>query len=200
MTVWSIFENLIVLVFSAILLPLLIGMSLAEKTEPLQVTANNQFSGVLQDGILYSISAILSELIAIFLLPEITTTWTDVVSILGFGCAIVTFISLVDWPFLYCVANNIQHYEDRKDYAENYVGDRQAGQSDIDYKIQNQKDREKLKEQLPHLYKHLKMQNILAFLVTFPYSVVAVLIIARDYIKSDEPGFKNIWYKFVPKE
>lgn len=175
----SIIINILCITISAILLPSLITLVLAKETIGIQLTKNTPVLGVFQDGFLYSLAILLSELASVIFLfnNNYENVYTYIINL------ILTLIGLsyiINWPLDFCISNNLQHYLDRK--------------KEID-SLENYDEKSALAKQLKELKNHLTAQNIIAIIIAFPYSIFTILKITKEAYEKNI----DIKYKFIPK-
>lgn len=176
----SIIIYMVGLLFSTVMLPMLAASIISRPPQDPQLTKNNQIMGVFQDGFLYSISVILSKLFVVFLLPSVIGTEKEIFSILGCIAYLILFIALINWPIEYCVANNNQHYLDRKSEIE---------------EENNETKKIILEDQLRQLKIHLTLQNKWTFIIAAPFSILSVIILTSDFILHDKKSWREM---FIP--
>ena len=155
------------------IIPVLTGMALYVSPDVEQVAKNDGIAGVAQDGVLFGMLAFLTELLTVFFIPVFFQTGIDFSGLLGCIVSSLVYVSMLSWPLQYCLKNNIDHFERRKEQNRN---------SDI----------------LLALKKHLCVQNVLSLAIAFPYSLYVIISYVFSFGMSDSNSWKDLKKWFLP--
>ncbi len=167
--------NGVCMALATVLFPFLIGKVLEQERPKLQLVVNTPGAGILQDGALFGMLALMCQLLTVFFVGEISKTGVNLSSISGIIITGVVYLALISWPLQYCLRNNIQHYEKRK--KAKVIG------TDL----------------IKALLRHLQTQSINTLIIAFPYSLYMIIAEVFSHAMSEEKG-RNIIYRFIPHD
>lgn len=186
-SVLSVSLNLVVVMFVGAGVPALTGRVLRRKCPQPQITRNSQIEGLAQDGFTYGFSIFITECLADFTVMKFKNVCgasgnaREWITLEAFF-ALATFIALISWILKMCIENNFKNYRSLK------------------AAVNISEDGDTTQRQLTALRRYLSIQNLLALGNTFPFSVVVVVTIIRDYINSNKKGWRSLKDRFCIRE
>lgn len=190
-TVSAIIINCLILFFAGIVLPYLIGEVLTKDQLTNQLVKNKPTAGVAQDGVLYSMLAMLSELLTVFFIGSLQRNITNFAEVTGLLISGAVYLSIMTWPLEYCINNNIDHYNKRKE--ESQKSDLQAGEEGA-----RKEERAGKEKMLAALLKHLRMQNVNTLFISLPYSLYLINTKIFEYGLGDGNDIKQLIATVLP--
>jgi hypothetical protein len=188
-SIFAFFVVVLVVSIAAVVLPGVMAMHFAPETEQPQYVKNTQTGGVMQDGFLFSVEMALSLLATVALsvllgktIPAFKPFATNINDTYKYASSLILFLSLANLPLEFCLENNIEFYK----HTEEEITEQRKESADG-------RDRKREDCFLDALKRHLRLQNIGALLIAFPFSLVTAVKLVSDFIMSEEERIKDVF-------
>lgn len=160
---------------STLIIPLLIGRIVQCEIPDLQIATTSPLGGIVQNGFLTWLLVLLGGVVPVYFSSIIK----DEMNLL-YG--VILIVINIYWPLSYCIHNNVEHLEKRVREYSNYEG---------------QDDVTQIYFQLRKLAKHLKRQNIAAFIALLCYCLVPIGIeMGVEVMKTGQ--IKGVFNNYIP--
>lgn len=168
-TVFFMIQMLIVTMLSFAFIPYL-QASVLNPGGDVGILDNYARSSVMQDGFLYSAVVTVNPIVTISLLNNIVNGYwfTGIFLYLSYS-----FVLAPIWS--YCIRNNVEHCKKKE-----------ALYLELSEKASSNKEREELSKQFNNLRVYLTVQNIIAIILSIPYSTIFLIKIVFESQEKDD--------------
>lgn len=181
--VWNVNENgynleymligIVGLIIALVGIPWLFGRAICPPVADIQIGTTTPSEGILQNGFLGTLIVVLSGQFPVYFIAVNEGRENSL-------CAITSLVLFVCWVLEYCLANNVETLKKRQREVK------ELGKNEIAIM------------ELEGLEKHLKFQNISAFVALLLYSLIP-LAIKVGFNIIGEGDIKEVWKKYIPK-